>query len=80
MKKITFKRIGRCGTCAFQVASDSRTFKICINSHLIEPIDLNESGYNKDDCLIYSYDEGGFFEVGDNFGCIYWQLRDENKD
>ena len=26
-----------------------------------------------DDCMAYSYDEGGWFEVGDNFGCVHFE-------
>ena len=27
------------------------------------------------DCLIYSYDEGGSFWVGPDFGCVHWRRR-----
>ena len=27
----------------------------------------------EDDSLVYSYDEGGWFWVGPNFGCIHWR-------
>lgn len=53
-----------CKTCSYR---DYR--KNCTNDHfgqggLDNNVDVNSS-------LVFSYDEGGCFKVGDNFGCVH---------
>jgi hypothetical protein len=74
-----------CKDCGWRDAE-----KICNNPHIIEPMDhqcgkgglSREEMPKKEDCLVYSYDEGGWFEAGDNFGCIYFKdkpLQDDKR-
>jgi len=67
--------IGKCKTCAF------RENDYCMNEKLRE--DDNETFHltfeEKNDCLIYSYDDGGNFWVGENFGCVHWEGIDDDK-
>jgi hypothetical protein len=44
----------------------------CTNKKIGEEWDF-DSDEDKKDALIYSYSEGGWFEVGENFGCVHWE-------
>jgi hypothetical protein len=55
------QQILRCGTCSSY--SDGQ----CTNPKLREPRGKTRA----EDELVYSYDEGGVFYVGPNFGCIH---------
>lgn len=56
-----------CKDCVFRVEGR------CTNPH------LTDDHYNKDfdqtTSLKYSFDEGGWFEVGDYFGCVHFKQR-----
>ena len=43
---------------------------ICTSEKLGEDIPDPE-----DDMLVYSYQEGGYFHVGQNFGCVHFKPR-----
>lgn len=43
---------------------------ICMSDKLQEEFGQDDSA--RDDMLIYAYQEGGYFEVGANFGCIHF--------
>ena len=47
-------------------------FKMCGNGKLRE--EWREEG--EEDCLLYSYTEGGCFYPGPKFGCIHWEAKD----
>lgn len=57
--------MGRCGECLYRD----------INGYC-QNIKLSENFYQKsdeiDDMLIYSYQEGGGFWVGPQFGCVHY--------
>ena len=61
----------RCGTCKFR-----NELKVCTNDNLTE-------GYFRlddiDDMLVYSYQEGGCFYVGENFGCVHHEEKQANN-
>ena len=64
-----------CKDCVFRVVNKVGE-KVCKNLHLFEAGDKEEE-IDKEDSLQYSYNEGGWFEVGDNFGCVHFQDRNE---
>ena len=46
----------------------------CINKHIVEFYPHDDVDSNK--CLIYSYDESGCFYVGEYFGCIHFEQKE----
>jgi hypothetical protein len=60
------KEIGVCKDCRFRDEN-----RYCENDDKIDENHYQGRGDN-DDRMIYSYQEGGGFKVGDNFGCIHW--------
>jgi len=54
-----------CKDCKFNKGGD------CVS----EKIGERSGDDDTDDQLIYSYDEGGGFEVGDYFGCVHFESR-----
>lgn len=54
-----------CGTCAHRVVSG-----LCSHPKLQES--YGPPSKEDDDALVYSYQEGGTFWVGPNFGCVHW--------
>lgn len=50
----------------------------CENNEKIYENDVPDKGI-KDDSLSYSYIEGGYFEVGDNFGCVHFTAKSHDK-
>jgi hypothetical protein len=61
-----------CKTCKFRNIN-----KECTNNKFVEDADYeNEFNNNKtNDRLVYPYEEGGYFRVEDNFGCIHYSKR-----
>ena len=57
-----------CKNCEWRRESS----KDCVNPKLRERGDDDE---DENDCLTYSYEEGGMFYVGDNFGCVHFKSR-----
>lgn len=49
--------------------------KFCENHKLRENGDGRSEDNTDDDELVYSYNEGGGFKVGDNFGCVHFERR-----
>lgn len=73
--------MGYCKDCKFREAQPS---PLKANKHLCTCPKLTSDSYDskeyyKDDALIYEYDEGGGFYVGDRFGCVHWMptVKDE---
>lgn len=64
-----------CKDCVFRVI-DKYGSRTCKNLHLHEAGDRDKL-IDKEDSLQYSYNEGGWFEVGDNFGCVHFKDRNE---
>jgi hypothetical protein len=68
------KTIGTCDACKWwkedEKFSHMGTFcdhpKICEDS-------TKES--QADDALVYSFNEGGFFNPGPKFGCVHWEEK-----
>jgi hypothetical protein len=62
-----------CKTCEHWVKETEWTIAtfggICVSPKLAE--DADYPGVRKDDMLIYSYYEGGYFETGPDFGCVH---------
>jgi len=54
-----------CKDCLYNVKH------FCENEKLSEDFGFTEE--EKNDMLVYSYQEGGRFEVGDMFGCIHFK-------
>lgn len=48
---------------------------LCTNEHIMESTMYGSDEYEGNDRLIYSYDEGGYFEVEDFFGCVHFEQR-----
>jgi hypothetical protein len=72
----------RCGTCKFRYTVDS-THELAYNDDKggCENPKLHDKRYSRArDELAYSYDEGGWFEVGPDFGCVHWQAAKETPD
>ena len=67
------KEIGRCKDCVWR-EERLKGNMVCENPHLTEYLYRDDS-VSKEDCLFYSYDEGGWFEPGDNFGCIHFKEK-----
>ena len=61
-----------CGYCKDCEWRDE--YRYCMNR---EKLDENwHQGFGEnDDRLIYSYQEGGVFQVGDNFGCVHFKKK-----
>lgn len=57
-----------CKDCVFRVKGN------CLNPHLTD--EEYNPDFDKTVGLKYSYDEGGWFEVGEYFGCIHF--KDKN--
>lgn len=57
-----------CKDCVFHVKGN------CLNPHLTD--EEYNPDFDKTVGLKYSYDEGGWFEVGEYFGCIHF--KDKN--
>jgi len=61
---IETKTIGFCKDC---LSRDNKNY--CNNDHILE--DWGQL-VNNNDCLRYSFAEGGGFKVDDNFGCVHF--------
>jgi len=59
----------RCADCKFRSSSGH-----CENKHVREQYGKREVEDDSAD-LIYSYDEGGSFWVGPNFGCVHFDPK-----
>jgi hypothetical protein len=46
----------------------------CASPKLAEPLGI-PNDVDTSDMLIYSYDEGGRFYTGPNFGCVHWEAK-----
>lgn len=57
--------IGFCKDCVWRKEN-----RRCSNSHIDEDYGIKSE---EDNMLVYSYDEGGSFEAGDNFGCVHFK-------
>ena len=66
------ERIVICGYCKDCYWRDNGRY--CSNENAIDENYGQGRGYN-DDRLIYSYQEGGAFEVGDKFGCVHFKSK-----
>ena len=64
------KSIGYCKDCKWRDASGT-----CTNDDKLHEEDYDHMGKDTKDHLVYSYYEGGWFLVGELFGCIHWQKR-----
>ena len=60
-----------CKTCKYHSTetTDNIIENECLHLKIREDYDLPTD--DKDDELLYSYHEGGWFVTGDNFGCIH---------
>ena len=56
--------IPRCGTCKYR-----NELKVCTNDKFTDG--SSGSDNETDDMLVYSFQEGGWFSVGENFGCVH---------
>ena len=65
------KEIGFCKDCKFRKTLDNIK-NICTNKHIREIGFYGIDDPKTNDCLVYSYDEGGYFVAQDYFGCIYF--------
>lgn len=64
--------MGYCLDCKYRDPVSVKANKhLCLCPKLTSDSYTSEE-YGKDDALIYSYDEGGGFYVGDKFGCVHW--------
>lgn len=73
--------MGHCKDCKFRDKEESMSGKhLCVCPKFTSDRH-GDSQYGADDSMIYSYDEGGGFYVGEYFGCIHWQPtpRDESS-
>lgn len=59
----------RCGTCSHRNSEGH-----CKNPNLAEVYD-NYDHSNQNNMLIYPYQEGGHFWVGENFGCVHHEIK-----
>lgn len=67
--------MGYCKDCTFRNAENRKGNKSsCVCPKLTDD-SYDSDEYNADDSLVYSYDEGGVFYVGDKFGCIHWMPK-----
>jgi hypothetical protein len=67
------KTIGTCKECKFRAKEG-----LCTNGKIMEgyePMDEEPLREEDSDALIYSYEEGGRFWVGPDFGCIHWTAK-----
>ena len=64
--------IPRCGTCKYR-----NELKVCTNDNLTEG--YGGSDNETDDMLVYSFQEGGWFSVGENFGCVHHEEKQSNN-
>ena len=67
-----------CETCKYfslKVNDYGVTWTECTSPKLLENGHSNKDV--EDDTLEYSYDEGGYFSPGKNFGCIHWLRKGE---
>jgi hypothetical protein len=62
----------KCSTCVF--ASPYSKVLHCTHKKLGEPGEVYID--ELDDSLVYSYNEGGCFTVGKNFGCIHHKEKE----
>ena len=71
--------MNRCKTCKFRNKDDE-----CTNSKISDNArwpggyyeneeEERENREQTNDMLLYSYDEGGSFFVGEEFGCVHWE-------
>ena len=61
-----------CGTCVFRSVDGW-----CDSTKLSDRRRLPAN--TKHDMLFYSYEEGGGFWVGKDFGCVHWSAMTEEK-
>jgi hypothetical protein len=62
-----------CKDCKFRVPLGNKTYPNlhqCISPKLTEDYGVYDK---KGDMLIYPYIEGGWFEVGEKFGCVHFK-------
>lgn len=64
-----------CKTCKYREAYGKDFY--CVNPKLGESGEVTLD-YN-DDSLVYSYNEGGSFMVGANFGCVHHKDKNMTK-
>ena len=66
---------GYCKDCKYRETDPQR--RVCNNVNITDCgyIEKSDHGTLKDSKLIYSYDEGGGFSVGDYFGCVHWEKK-----
>ena len=72
------KEFNLCETCSYR----GEPFKHASRLHICTCPKLTSDTYGdknwgKDDSLVYQYDEGGSFFVGDKFGCVHWLRIDK---
>lgn len=65
-----------CKNCKYLDKSLSNGNKFACKNSKLTSDSYDNKEYNADDSLIYQFDEGGDFFVGENFGCIHF---DENR-
>lgn len=67
----------KCKTCKWR--GTDKDPRVCGNYKKINDdfCNISEEDSDKDDLLLYSYDEGGHFIVGDNFGCIHHEEKEK---
>ena len=76
--------MGYCKDCKFRDAEDFQYTnresgkRRCLSPKLTSD-SYNNPEYSADDSLIYAYDEGGGFYVGDLFGCVHWMPQPPNR-
>jgi len=72
-------KIIKCKNCIFFNKDKSHPFnnklKLCLNKHFGEYSYMKKDIRNKDNILLYEYEEGGNFYSGKNFGCIHGKKR-----
>ena len=66
--------MNRCETCKFWQPHEfaESPMRVCQSSKVVEtgPWD------GEDDSLVYSYDEGGYFQTGPKFGCVHHEPKE----
>lgn len=57
-----------CGTCKHRISG------FCESEKLGE--DWGQSDFDRSDMLLYSHSDGGWFLVGERFGCVHHEPKD----
>lgn len=63
-----------CKDCVFRQVNCNTRESVCLSPYLTD--DAYDQDFDRTKGLKYSYDEGGWFEVGDYFGCVHF--KDKN--